>query len=119
MYLNAIGFAYFIEPTTSINFRRTLLATLAFATGALVGWPFSIAVALPFVFEELFLFGKDTVSPKSVFSWRLKRFSRLVQCGLVAALLLVSAHLHFARPEIYVLSHSFPLWLLTPSSTAS
>ncbi|KAI0782383.1 glycosyltransferase family 22 protein [Irpex lacteus] len=89
MYLNAIGFAYFIEPTTSINFRRTLLATLAFATGALVGWPFSIAVALPFVFEELFLFGKDTVSPKSVFSWRLKRFSRLVQCGLVAALLLL------------------------------
>lgn len=111
MYLNAIGFAYFIEPTTSTNFRRTLLATLAFATGALVGWPFSIAVALPFMFEELFLFGKDTVSPKSVFSWRLQRFSRLVQCGLVAALLLVSGYLHFDYSVIKISVHSSLWWL--------
>ncbi|KAI0696466.1 Alg9-like mannosyltransferase family-domain-containing protein [Cytidiella melzeri] len=55
MYFNCTGFAYFIEPTTSTNMRRTLFATMAFATGALIGWPFSIAVALPFVFfEELF-----------------------------------------------------------------
>lgn len=89
MYFNAIGFAYFIEPTSNANFRRTLLATLAFATGALVGWPFSIAIALPFVFEELFLFAKDQVAPSNVISWRIKRWTRLVQCGLVAALLLV------------------------------
>ncbi|KAI0094255.1 glycosyltransferase family 22 protein [Irpex rosettiformis] len=89
MYFNAIGFTYFIEPTNNSNFRRTLLATLAFATGALVGWPFAIAVALPFVFEELFLFGKDQVSPMNVTSWRIKRWTRLIQCGLVAALLVL------------------------------
>ncbi|KAI0688138.1 glycosyltransferase family 22 protein [Cytidiella melzeri] len=88
MYFNCIGFAYFIEPTTSTNMRRTLLATMAFATGALIGWPFSIAVALPFVFEELFLYAKDNVAPMNQTSWRIQRWSRLLQCGLVAALLL-------------------------------
>ncbi|KAI0683754.1 Alg9-like mannosyltransferase family-domain-containing protein [Cytidiella melzeri] len=88
MYSNCIGFAYFIEPTSSTNMRRTLLATMAFATGALIGWPFSIVVALPFVFEELFLYAKDNVAPMNQTSWRIQRWSRLLQCGLVAVLLL-------------------------------
>ena len=101
MYLNTIGFAYFIEPTSNANFRRTLLVTLAFATGALVGWPFSIAVALPFAFEEMFLFAKDQVAPANVTSWRIKRWTRLVQCGLVAALLLVRNFPVYACPKAY------------------
>lgn len=89
MYFNVIAFAHFIEPTTSKNKRRTLLATVAFATGALVGWPFSIAVAVPFVFEELFLYGADNVSPKERFGWMATRWGRLFTSGLVASLILV------------------------------
>jgi alpha-1,2-mannosyltransferase len=94
MYLNCIGFAHFLEPTTSQNMRRTLLATMAFTTGALVGWPFSIAVALPFVFEELFLYAKDTVALTNKISWMVQRWSRLVQCGLLAVLILVGDSTH-------------------------
>ncbi|KAI0682378.1 glycosyltransferase family 22 protein [Cytidiella melzeri] len=90
MYFNHIGFTYFIEPTTSTNIRQALLATMAFATGAFIGWPFSIAVALPFVFEELFLYSKDNVAPMNQTSWRIQRLLRLLQCVFVAALLLVS-----------------------------
>lgn len=89
MYFNTVAFAVSMEPTTSRNKRRTMLATLAYAAGALVGWPFSIAVAVPFVFEELFLYGGDTVSPQARFGWQVARWGRLIVCGLVAALLLV------------------------------
>ena len=89
MYANAVAFAYSIEPSSNSNFRRTLFATLAFATAAIVGWPFSLAVAVPLVFEELFVYGADTVSPKDRFSWMTARWTRLIKCGLVAGLLLV------------------------------
>lgn len=89
MYANMIAFAYALEPSSNKNWRRTLFATLAFATGAIVGWPFSAAVAIPFIFEEMFLYSGDTVSPKDRLFWRIARWRRLVVCGLVAALLLV------------------------------
>lgn len=89
MYANTVAFAFTLEPTNNQNMRRTLFATLAFAVGAIVGWPFALAVAIPFVFEELFLFSGDTVSPSSRVSWMLQRWGRLTVCGLAAALLLV------------------------------
>ena len=70
--------------------RRTLFVTLAYATGAIVGWPFSLAVAIPFVFEELFMYGADTVVPEKRGVWRAARWIRMVECGLIALLLLVS-----------------------------
>ncbi|KAI0718861.1 glycosyltransferase family 22 protein [Cerioporus squamosus] len=73
MYANTLAMAYAMAPSSG-NMRRTLFATLAFATGAVVGWPFALAVAIPFVFEELFLTGTD---------------KRMVTCGGVAALLLL------------------------------
>lgn len=35
--------------------HRTLLATVIFALGALLAWPFALVLSFPFVFEELFL----------------------------------------------------------------
>lgn len=89
MYANSVAFALSVEAPSKTNFRRTLLTTLTFATGAIVGWPFALAVAIPFVFEELFLYGSDTVSPKEKSSWMVARWLRLVQSGLIALLLLV------------------------------
>ncbi|KAG7452101.1 uncharacterized protein BT62DRAFT_915842 [Guyanagaster necrorhizus] len=48
-----------------------------FATGAIVGWPFALALAIPFVFEELFVFGADTVPSASYGSWISTRWKRL------------------------------------------
>lgn len=89
MYANMIAFAISLEPSSSKNLRRTLYATMAFATGALVGWPFSAAVGIPFVIEELYLYSVDAVAPKDRMSWRISRWRRFVVCVLVAALIAV------------------------------
>ena len=89
MYANTLAMAYAMEPPSSSNMRRTLFATLAFATGAIVGWPFALAVAVPFVFEELFLTGTDKVTAETRPSWVVGRLQRMLTCGGVAALLLV------------------------------
>lgn len=90
MYANTVAFACSIEPASHKNIKRTLFASLAFATGAFVGWPFALAVAIPFVFEELFLYGTDSVSPMQRNSWIMSRWFRMIKCGFVALLLLVS-----------------------------
>ncbi|KAK7686746.1 hypothetical protein QCA50_010346 [Cerrena zonata] len=89
MYANTLAFSWSLEPTNNSNFRRTLLSTLAFATGAIVGWPFALAVAIPFVLEELVLRGTDVVPAEQHFSWLVARFGRLLTAGGVAALLFV------------------------------
>lgn len=72
------------------------MATFIFATGGIVGWPFSLALAIPFVFEELFVFGSDRVAPEVQQSWMLKRWKRLIGAGLAASLIFVSGICHAA-----------------------
>lgn len=60
-----------------------------FATGAIVGWPFALAVAIPFVAEELFVYGDDVVPSNSRASWLLARWKRLFSVGGFASLLFV------------------------------
>ena len=95
MYANTLAFSYSLEPTANRNIRRTLFTTMAFASGAIVGWPFSLAVALPFVFEELFLYGADRVTPQTRFSWMIARWKRFLTCTAVAALLAVRDLSHY------------------------
>ncbi|KAL4246967.1 Mannosyltransferase [Abortiporus biennis] len=89
MYANTLAFTFALEPTNSQNMRRTMFTTLSFALGAIVGWPFALAVAIPFVFEELFLSGKDVVTKETVASWRASRWLRMFICAATAALLFV------------------------------
>ncbi|PIL31538.1 hypothetical protein GSI_06240 [Ganoderma sinense ZZ0214-1] len=89
MYANTLGFAYAIRRSTNEDMRRTLFATLSFAAGAIVGWPFALAVPIPFVFEELFLAGGDRVTPEIRGSWLFARWRRMATCGAIASLLFV------------------------------
>ncbi|KIK70667.1 glycosyltransferase family 22 protein, partial [Collybiopsis luxurians FD-317 M1] len=89
MYTSTLAFAYSIGPSTSQNSRRTLLATLLFAAGAIVGWPFALALAVPFVFEELFLYSGDKVPANARSTWMVNRWKRLFGCGALAALIFV------------------------------
>jgi hypothetical protein len=93
MYANTLAFAYAVEPSSSTNYRRTYMATTTFAAGAIVGWPFALVVAVPFVFEELFMRGVDRVPANAYVSWMLQRWQRLVMAGAVAALIFVSYRL--------------------------
>ena len=89
MYTNTAAFAYTLQVPSLKNKRRTLAATLLFAPGAIVGWPFALAVSIPFVLEELFVHGLDHVPAEKKLSWFGRRLGRLIVCGMTAALLFV------------------------------
>jgi alpha-1,2-mannosyltransferase len=90
MYMNTLAFTFALAPPSAENGRRTTLVTLLHATGAIVGWPFALALAIPFVFEELFILGADRVAPSARATWTLGRWKRLVGAGLAALLIFVS-----------------------------
>jgi alpha-1,2-mannosyltransferase len=88
MYAITMAFAYSLEVPNLLNNKRTRYATLLFASGAIIGWPFCLALAIPFVFEELFIRGADTVIVQS--SWMFSRCMRLFAAGATASILFVS-----------------------------
>jgi alpha-1,2-mannosyltransferase len=90
MYMTTFAFSYALAPSSAQNKQRTLAATVLFATGAIVGWPFALALAVPFVFEELFIFSADRVAPEIRMPWMFNRWKRLFTAGLAAALIFVS-----------------------------
>lgn len=98
MYATTLAFAFALEPSTLKNTRRMLCATLLFATGAIVGWPFALALSLPFVFEELFVLSGDKIDPASRINWMLARWRHLILAGLVSALIFVSSSVHMWKP---------------------
>jgi alpha-1,2-mannosyltransferase len=90
MYLVTLAFAYSLEAPSLKNYKRTFTVTLLFAVSAVFGWPFSLALAIPFVFEELFVAGDDIVLPATQFSWMIARCRRLLLFGSAASVLFVS-----------------------------
>ncbi|SRR5258708_15635224 len=90
MYTTMLALSQAFIPSSNKDGQRTLLAVLYFTIGAVLGWPFALAIAIPFVFEELFVFGADQVPAKEKLNWQLNRGIRLVLCGAVAAFIPVS-----------------------------
>lgn len=84
MYFIMLGYSYAIEPVTTANKNRTLRATTAFGVAAILGWPFTAFLALPFAVEEVLLSGKDASLNVS------KRLSGLVQAAMPSLAMLVS-----------------------------
>lgn len=89
MYTTAMAYTYAMKTSSRVNTRRTIAATLLFATGAIVGWPFALALSLPFVYEELFVFSGDTVPPTERAQWMAKRWIRMATAVLAASLIFV------------------------------
>ncbi|KAH7930611.1 glycosyltransferase family 22 protein [Leucogyrophana mollusca] len=106
MYATTLAFSYSVEPSSLANKQRTLFATLLFATGAIVGWPFALALAIPFVFEELFVLGADRVESSTRHLWMVSRWRRLFTAGLVASLIFV--------PVIAIDSVAYGQWTIVP-----
>jgi alpha-1,2-mannosyltransferase len=89
MYANTLAFSSAVAPVSSPDRHRTFAATLAFAAGAIFGWPFAIVVSFPYVFEEVFMRGIDHVTANVYPSWIVQRVTRLAQAVAVSALLVV------------------------------
>jgi alpha-1,2-mannosyltransferase len=98
MYATMLASAYAMEPATVRNKRRTLVATVSFATGAIVGWPFALALSIPFVIEELFVLGGDKVLPELRSSWMASRWKNFATAALAASLI-------FVRMRVVVVVH--------------
>jgi alpha-1,2-mannosyltransferase len=90
MYTTMLALSHAFVPPSNQDGQRTLAAVMYFTLGAVLGWPFALAVAIPFVFEELFVFGADRVPANEKISWQLNRVIRIFFCGAVATLILVS-----------------------------
>lgn len=83
MYTTMLGMAAFINWRGGL---KTAQGIFWFAVGGVLGWPFSIALAAPFLLEELIF---AVVSSRDALPTAIMRFIR----GTVAALLVVAAEL--------------------------
>ncbi|KAG8961232.1 mannosyltransferase [Tulasnella sp. 419] len=89
MYTNMLAYSYAMQLPSRSSGRRAIMATGFFAAGAIIGWPFSLAVAIPFVIEELFTYGSDHVKPEAYGSWMEHRWRGLINAGAIASLLFI------------------------------
>ena len=98
MYTTTLALSYAFYPSrsgskhfpssTSLSYtptHRTTIATFVFALGALLGWPFSLVLALPFVVEEVFVPSGLLVSRTRYASLVLTRLINWSQAVLTAA----------------------------------
>ena len=90
MYTTMLALSHAFIPPSNKDGQRTLATVMYFTLGAVLGWPFALAIAIPFVVEELFVFGADQVAAKEKLDWQLNRGIRLLLCGAVAATIPVS-----------------------------
>lgn len=87
MYTTMLGCAYAFHPATSTptGTLRAYKAVFFFAVGAIVGWPFSAALAIPFVFEQLFLTGGDIATGQDKQVLMSKRWDTMLRAIALGA----------------------------------
>ncbi|RKP10170.1 glycosyltransferase family 22 protein, partial [Thamnocephalis sphaerospora] len=91
MYTTMLAAAYFIR-TPSIATRgpsRTMGAVLSLAAGAVLGWPFSGAVGLPFALEEAFSGGAQPLEHLPWRRWMPQRWRLLAKCIATATVVIL------------------------------
>lgn len=99
-YTTTLALSYAIEPAVSPAFpasphlpaprsSRTLKATLAFALGALLAWPFALVLSFPFVFEELFFYSGNVLRPQRWFQLVIFRTTAFTKAALYASTLVI------------------------------
>ena len=114
MYALCLAWSFSFQAPSQSTRSRTLGAVLCFAVGAVVGWPFSLFLAVPFVIEEVCVYGKDRVPPEAYGIWIMGRVRRLITCSVVAATIFVSRQI--TRPFLcYQHSLTTCRYLLSPS----
>ncbi|KAF9191520.1 mannosyltransferase [Haplosporangium sp. Z 767] len=84
MYTTMLFFSQMLQPPRQHSGKRTFWAIFWVGLGALLGWPFSAAVGLPFAIEELLIHSRSQSKKKTVRfrDWRRVRFLRLVTSSI-------------------------------------
>ncbi|KAF8926438.1 mannosyltransferase, partial [Dissophora ornata] len=85
MYTTMLFFSQTLQAPHQHSGKRTFWAIFWVGLGALLGWPFSAAVGLPFALEELLIHSRDHSRKKKTVrfrDWRMMRFLRLVTSAI-------------------------------------
>ena len=92
MYTTLLANAFWFHPATSTptGTARAYKATVLFALGAIVGWPFSAALAIPFVIEQLFTTGGEIATGQEKQSLTMKRWDTMMRAIAIGASISVS-----------------------------
>ncbi|KAL7310854.1 mannosyltransferase [Mucor circinelloides] len=91
MYCVFMAFSYALRPVSDIDLKRTYTVVFWIGLGALGGWPFAALIGVPFAFEEVLIYGRDTMTKedgtvvRSVAgkNWRLRRIIRLIEATVI------------------------------------
>lgn len=87
-----MAYSYILRPPMHMNDKRTNFGVFWLGLGALLGWPFSGAIGIPFVIEELLVYGRETVMNAQGHAvqfvrpanWRVQRLVRLVKAATIS-----------------------------------
>ena len=92
MYTTMMACTWSFHPASSDGngVKRAYRATFAIALGAVVGWPFSAAIGLPFVLEQLFLTGGDIATGVALPQLRARRWTTMLGAVSLSACIAVS-----------------------------
>ncbi|EIW67903.1 hypothetical protein TREMEDRAFT_44918 [Tremella mesenterica DSM 1558] len=95
MYTTMLAAAEWLHPSTSTpeGIKHAYRGTFFVAVGAIVGWPFSAVLGIPFVFEYLFLTGGDAVVGKERSDLYKKRWMTMSKAVIGAACVAIPIYL--------------------------
>lgn len=84
--------SYWFHPATSTptGTSRAYKATFLSAVGAIVGWPFSAALGIPFVLEQLFTTGGEIAVGQDKQNLMIKRWDTMLKAIALGASVSVS-----------------------------
>ncbi|KAI8880026.1 glycosyltransferase family 22 protein [Backusella circina FSU 941] len=86
-----MAFSYSLRPPSEVDRKRVYKVVFWLVLGSLVGWPMTALIGIPFGFEEVMVFGRDTTKDKNGRTircikspnWRLRRTFRLVEAIVI------------------------------------
>ncbi|KAI9313863.1 Alg9-like mannosyltransferase family-domain-containing protein [Dichotomocladium elegans] len=114
MVTTFLAFSYSLRPPIQFSDKRTFRVVLLVGIGALLGWPFSAVVGIPFVVEEILNYGQDgTVDshghPVPMIrpaNWRFQRVVRMAKavamCGVGISVPIILIDYLFYRRLMFV-----------------
>ena len=92
MYTTLLACSYWFHPATSTppGTARAYRATFCFALGAILGWPFTAALGIPYVIEQLFLTGGDVAVVVERAALKQKRWTTMTKSVALGGCVAVS-----------------------------
>ncbi|KAF9972115.1 mannosyltransferase [Actinomortierella ambigua] len=109
MYTTMLFFSQVLQQPTERSGKRTFWAIFWVGLGALLGWPFSGVVGIPFVLEDLLVHSRIVAVKKTVRfrDWQWMRFKRILLSSIRVLVILVV-------PIVLIDFYYYKKWVVVP-----